>query len=51
MRELRGRLHQYEGIPLVVTYHPAALLRNPGWKRGAWEDMKQLRFQYDGLEL
>ncbi len=51
MRELRGHLHQYEGIPLVVTYHPAALLRNPGWKRGAWEDMKQLRLQYDGLEL
>jgi DNA polymerase len=51
MRELRGRLHEYEGIPLVVTYHPAALLRNPGWKRGAWEDMKQLRRQYDGLEL
>ena len=51
MRELRGRLHEYEGIPLVVTYHPAALLRNPGWKRAAWEDMKQLRRQYDGLEL
>ena len=51
MRELRGRLHEYEGIPLIATYHPAALLRNPGWKRGAWEDMKQLRRQYDGLEL
>ena len=51
MKRLRGQLHQYEGIPLIVTYHPAALLRNPGWKRATWEDMKQLRREYDGVEL
>lgn len=37
---LRGRLHQWGDIPLVVTYHPAALLRDPGFKRPAWEDLK-----------
>ena len=51
MKQLRGQLHQYEGIPLIVTYHPAALLRNPGWKRATWEDMKWLRREYDGVEL
>lgn len=48
---LRRTLHQYEGIPVIVTYHPAALLRNPGFKRPAWEDVKWLRRQYDGVEL
>lgn len=36
--KLRGRVHQYEGIPLVVTYHPAYLLRNPADKALAWDD-------------
>jgi uracil-DNA glycosylase family 4 len=40
---LRGSVHRYYGIPLVVTYHPAALLRNPSWKRPAWEDVKLVR--------
>ena len=48
---LRGRIHEYHGIPLIVTYHPAALLRNPGYKRDTWEDLKFLRREYDGLEL
>lgn len=48
---LRGRPQSYHGIKLVVTYHPAALLRNPQWKRPTWEDMKLLRKEYDGLEL
>ncbi|WP_305045748.1 uracil-DNA glycosylase [Geoalkalibacter sp.] len=39
---LRGRWHQYEGIPLMPTYHPAYLLRNPAGKREVWEDMKQV---------
>ena len=30
--KLRGAMHWYHGMPLIVTYHPAALLRNPGWK-------------------
>ncbi len=37
---LRGRVHGYQGIPLVVTYHPAYLLRRPVEKRKAWEDLK-----------
>ena len=51
MSRLRGRAHQYEGIPLVATYHPAALLRNPQWKRPTWEDVKKVRMLYDGIAL
>ena len=36
---LRGRVHRYHGIPLVVGYHPAYLLRSPSQKRKAWEDL------------
>ena len=36
---LRGRVHQYRGVPLVVTYHPAYLLRNPVDKAKAWDDL------------
>lgn len=38
--KLRGQVHQYHGVPLIVTYHPAALLRNPSWKRPTWEDVQ-----------
>jgi DNA polymerase len=38
--KLRGKIHRYYGVPLVVTYHPAALLRNPAWKRPTWDDVK-----------
>ena len=43
--KLRGRVHRFgtAGIPLVVTYHPAYLLRSPGEKRKAWEDLKLAR--------
>jgi len=37
---LRGRVHDYRGIPVVVTYHPSALLRYPAYKRPTWEDMQ-----------
>lgn len=40
---LRGQWHQVQGIPTLVTYHPAALLRNPALKRPTWEDMQQVR--------
>ncbi len=40
---LRGKVHAYEGTPLVVTYHPAALLRNSGWTRPTWHDLQLLR--------
>lgn len=41
--KLRGAVHTYHGTPLVVTYHPAALLRNPNWKRPTWDDVKLAR--------
>ena len=37
--KLRGRVHRYEGIPVIVTYHPAYLLRNMPDKAKAWEDL------------
>ncbi len=40
---LRGRLFRYRGIPLVVTYHPAFLLRSPQWITTAWEDFQLAR--------
>jgi uracil-DNA glycosylase len=36
---LRGRVHRYQGVPLIVTYHPAYLLRNPEDKAKAWDDL------------
>jgi uracil-DNA glycosylase, family 4 len=41
--KLRGAIHRYHGIPVVATYHPAALLRNPAWKRPTWEDVQLAR--------
>lgn len=46
---LRGRFHVYQGIPLMPTYHPAFLLRNPQKKRDVWEDMKKLKKEYEKL--
>jgi DNA polymerase len=45
--QLRKNVFEYEGAKVVVTYHPAALLRNPHWKRDCWEDLKKLRKLYD----
>ncbi|MCS6965454.1 MAG: uracil-DNA glycosylase [Candidatus Kapabacteria bacterium] len=45
--DLRGRAIPFHGLVMVVTYHPAALLRNPQWKRPAWEDLQLLRRLYD----
>jgi uracil-DNA glycosylase family 4 len=44
---LRQGMHYYNDIPVAVTYHPAALLRNPNLKRDAWEDLKTMRKLYD----
>ena len=41
--KLRGEVHGYHGVPLVVTYHPAALLRNPNWTPAFWDDLQLLR--------
>lgn len=40
---LRGRFHDYKGIPMMVTFHPAYLLRNPNDKAKVWDDMKKVR--------
>ncbi len=45
---LRGRVHHYDGIPLVVTYHPAYLLRSPHDKRKAWADLQLARRSLGG---
>lgn len=47
MKDLRGSVHDWHGIPMIITYHPAALLRNPQWKRPTWEDVQLLRRLYD----
>jgi uracil-DNA glycosylase family 4 len=42
MGRLRGKWHRYRGIPTIVTYHPAYLLRNPETKKDTWEDLQML---------
>jgi len=44
---LRGRFHDYHGIPLMPTYHPAYLLRNPSAKKQVWEDVQQIMKRLD----
>jgi len=44
---LRGTWHSYQGIPLMPTFHPAYLLRNPAGKHEVWEDMKQVMEQLE----
>jgi len=48
--KLRGQFHDYRGIPVICTYHPAYLLRNPAAKHDTWEDLK-LMMQKLGVEL
>ena len=43
LKEMRGKIHDYFGTPLKVTYHPAALLRNPNLKKDAWQDFQWIR--------
>lgn len=47
--KLRGNFFEYNGIPLMITYHPSALLRNQELKRPAWEDLKKFRAKLDEL--
>jgi len=44
---LRNQVHRFRGIPVIVTYHPAALLRNPNWKRPTWDDVRIARLILD----
>lgn len=49
LSSLRESTHEFSGIPVIVTYHPAALLRNPNWKRGCWEDVQKFKKLLDEL--
>ncbi len=49
LNKLRGKVHDYKGWKLMITFHPAALLRNPNWKRPTWEDMQQFRTLYEEM--
>lgn len=48
LTSMRGRVFEFENAKVMVTYHPAALLRNPNWKRPCWEDLQKFRKLYDG---
>jgi uracil-DNA glycosylase family 4 len=50
LNKLRGKIFEYQGSKVLVTYHPAALLRNPQWKRPAWEDMQFFKKLYDQVK-
>ncbi len=49
LTKLRGNIYEVQGIKTMVTYHPAALLRNPNWKRGCWEDVQKFRKLFDSI--
>ena len=46
LSNMRKNIYKYEGIDFLATYHPAALLRNPNFKKFAWEDLKKIRDNY-----
>lgn len=46
LRKMREKIYNYHGVNLVVTYHPAALLRNPGLKKYVWEDFQKIQKMY-----
>ncbi len=49
LSKFRGNVYDVSGIKTMVTYHPAALLRNPQWKRPTWEDVQLFRKLYDEI--
>lgn len=48
--KVRGRLHDYDGIPIIPTFHPAYLLRNPAAKKDVWEDLKKVKRLLQGAQ-
>lgn len=50
LTSMRGQVFEYEGIKTMVTFHPAALLRNPNWKKDCWVDVQKFRKLYDELQ-
>lgn len=51
LTDLRENIYDFDGIKVFATYHPAALLRNPNWKRDCWEDFKKFKKLYDELSV
>ncbi len=49
LTKMRGIVFEVENVKTMVTYHPAALLRNPNWKRPCWQDVQQFRKLYDDM--
>ena len=49
LKNMRKQVHTYQGVELRITYHPAALLRNPRLKAAAWEDFQAIRDRYREL--
>jgi DNA polymerase len=49
LTSMRGQVFKYEGIKTMVTFHPAALLRNPNWKKDCWIDVQKFRKLYDEM--
>ncbi len=47
---LRGRTYSFKGIPLIPTYHPSAVLRDPTLRRPVWEDLKRLKAELDEIK-
>ncbi len=50
LSELRNNIYIYQGVRVLITFHPAALLRNPNWKKPAWEDIQKMRKMYDEFQ-
>jgi DNA polymerase len=48
---LRGKFHQYQGVKVMPTYHPAFLLRQPGMKRVVWEDLQLVMQELERLGI
>lgn len=49
LNKLRGKIHDYKGWKVMITFHPAALLRNPNWKRPTWDDMRRFKAIYEEM--
>ncbi len=49
LNKIRGKVHDYKGWKVMVTFHPAALLRNPNWKAPCWDDMRQFKAMYNEI--
>jgi uracil-DNA glycosylase len=49
LTKMRGQIFEMSGVKIMVTYHPAALLRNPNWKGPCWEDVQKFRKLYDEM--